>query len=55
MTPLKILAMAIMLSPAGTLLAPSDPPDKTLEEIARHRQWTQFTNPFALDPSAIEL
>lgn len=54
MTPLKILAMAIMLSPANILLAPGNPPDKTLDEIARHRQWTQVTNPFALDPS-IEL
>lgn len=56
MTTLKVLAMAAMLSPFSTLfVAASDPPDKTLDEIARHRQWTQVTNPFALDPSFNEL
>ena len=55
MTPLKILAMAVALSPAGMLLTPSEPPEKTLDEIARHRQWTRVTNPFALDPSFVEL
>jgi hypothetical protein len=56
MTSLKVLAIVAVLSPFSTLLvSASGPPDKTLDEIARHREWTQVTNPYALDPSSVAL